>query len=180
MLMSQKKLTTLTLLVVVAGAVAINEFIIRNSTIEQNREVASFGERFEPEQIKWEQELARTLSKETGKTLIGTKPSINEKFLFEALAGKYEASVVDGKLLKISLLSNQTALALSTDNLIKNYPAVFKGAKSFEKFNRNTASETTNEAKTESVVLKNVNGKAIGKVTILRDDQGRVINIEIQ
>lgn len=171
-LMSQKKLTILTLLVIVAGAVSINELIRRNSAQEQNREVASFGERFEPEQIKWEQELAKTVSKETGKTLIGTKPSLNEKFLFEALAGKYEASVVDGKLLKISLIANQTALNLSIDNLIKDYSSVFKDAKSFD--------ITATDATTENVILKNLNGKSIGKVTILKDDQGRVINIEIQ
>lgn len=170
--MSQKKLTILTLLVVVIGAVTINEFIIRNSSKEQEREVASFGERFEPEQIKWEQELAKSVSKETSKTLIGAKPSLNEKFLFEALEGKYEASVVNGKLLKISLMSNQTALELNTDNIIKKYSAVFKDASSYEK--------STLDATTENIILKNVEGKSIGKVMILRDDQGRVTNIEIQ
>jgi hypothetical protein len=170
--MNQKKLTILTLFVVVAGAVTINEFIVRNSTNEQDREVASSGERFEPEQIKWEQELAKTVSKQTGKTLLGEKPSINEKFMFEALEGKYEASVVDGKLLKISLLPNQQALALSTDILIKNYSSIFKGAKSFDTVRA--------DASTEKVNLKNIEGKSIGVVTIARDDQGRVINIEIQ
>jgi hypothetical protein len=170
--MNQKKLTILTLFVVVAGAVTINEFIVRNSTNEQDREVASSAERFEPEQIKWEQELAKTVSKQTGKTLLGEKPNINEKFMFEALEGKYEASMVDGKLLKISLLPNQQALVLSTDVLIKNYSSIFKGAKSFDTVRA--------DASTEKVNLKNIEGKSIGKVTIARDDQGRVINIEIQ
>lgn len=170
--MNQKKLTIITLFVVVAGAVSINEFIIRNSSKEQDREVASFGERYEPEQIKWEQELAKTVSKETGKTLIGTKPSMNDKFLFEALQGKYEANVLNGKLLKISLISNHTALELNTDELIKNYSTVFKDAKSFDK--------SKVDAKTENVVLKNGDGHSIGNVTISRDDQGRVTAIEIQ
>ena len=64
MSMDQKKLTIITLLVVVAGAVGINEMLIRKENKEQNREVASFGERFVPEQIKWEQELARNVSRE--------------------------------------------------------------------------------------------------------------------
>lgn len=162
----------LTLFVVVAGAVLINEFIIRNSSKEQDREIASFGERFEPEQIKWEQELARTVSQRTGKTLLGAKPSLNEKFLFEALEGKYEASVVNGKLLKISLMTSQTALELNTDVLIQKYSSVFKDARSYEK------SEI--DQVTENVILKNADGKAIGKVMILRNDQGRVTNIEIQ
>lgn len=169
--MTQKKLTIITLFVVVAGAVLINEFILRSTVKGQDREVASLGERFEPEQIKWEQELARSVSKETGKTLIGARPSLNEKFLFEALEGKYEASVVNGKLLKISLMTNQTALDLKTDNLIKKYASVFKDATTFE---------TDADKATERVILKNNDGKAIGKVMILRDDQGRVFNIEIQ
>lgn len=178
--MTQRKLTFFTLLVVVASAVAINEFIISSTENqpkdEQNRAVASFGERFEPEQIKWEQELAKTISKEAGKTLIGVKPNLDEKFLFEVLAGKYEATLVEGKLLKISLMPNQTALALDTDHLIKNYSSVFKYATSFERL----GTEVGNEAGNENLVLKNTAGKSLGTVTILRDDQGRVINIEIQ
>lgn len=170
--MNQKNLTFLTLLVVVVGVVSINELIIRNTAGEQNRAVASLGERFEPAQIKWEQELAKTLSKETGKTLLGTKPSLNDKFLFEALAGKYEARVVDGKFLNISLLANQTALELSLDSLIKNYASVFKDAKSFER--------SAGDAGTENIILKNIEGHAIGNVTVMKDDQGRVINIQIQ
>lgn len=169
--MTQKNLTIITLFVVVAGAVLINEFILRSTVKDQDREVASLGERFEPEQIKWEQELARSVSKETGKTLIGARPSLNEKFLFEALEGKYEASVLNGKLLKISLMTNQTALDLKTDNLIKKYASVFKDAAAFE---------TNTDKATEKITLKNNDGKVIGKVMILRDDQGRVLNIEIQ
>lgn len=168
--MNQKKLTVVTLVVVVAGAVLINEFIIRATVKDRDRDVASFGERFEPEQIKWEQELAKSVSKETGKTLIGARPSLNEKFLFEALEGKYEASVVNGKLLKISLMPNQTALDLKTDALIKKYSSVFKDASSFESNTNKTS---------EHVTLRNGDGKTIGKVLILRDDQGRVLNIEI-
>ena len=170
--MNQKNLTIVTLFVAVFGAVLINEFILRSSGKEQDREVASLGERFEPEQIKWEQELAKTVSKETGKTLLGARPSLNEKFLFEALEGKYEASVVNGKLLKISVMSNQTALELNTAKIIQGYAAVFKDASSFEKNN--------SDKLTENITLKNPDGKAIGKVTIVRDDQGRVLNIEIQ
>jgi len=171
--MNQKKLTIMTLIVVVAGAVLVNEFVIRGSNHDKDREVASFGERFAPEQIKWEQELANTVSKETnGKTVVAARPSQNEKFLFEALEGKYESTVVDGKLLKISLIQNSLPLELNTDDLIKKYSSVFKGASSFEK---STAGNGT-----ESVLLKNSDGKSIGNATIHRNNEGRVLEIEIQ
>ena len=171
--MNQKKLTIITLLVVIAGAVLVNEFIIRAGNKDKDREVASFGERFAPEQIKWEQELAHTVAKDSsGKTVVGAKPSQNEKFLFEALEGKYEAQVVDGKLLKISVIQSMLPLELNTDELLKKYSGVFKGASGFEK--------SAVDAQTEAVLLKNADGKSIGNVTIRRNGEGRVLNIEIQ
>jgi hypothetical protein len=171
--MNQKKLTIITLLVVITGAVLINEFVVRAGVKDKDREVASFGERYAPEQIKWEQELAATVAKESnGKTVVGAKPSQNEKFLFEALEGKYEAHVVDGRLLKISVLQNMLPLELNTDDLVKKYAGVFKGAKDFEK--------STVDSQTEAVLLKNGDGKTIGNVTIVRNAEGRVLSISIQ
>ncbi|MGZ3690971.1 MAG: hypothetical protein ACXVAX_05695 [Pseudobdellovibrio sp.] len=171
--MDQKKLTILTLLVVVAGAVGINEMLIRKESKEQNREVASFGERFVPEQIKWEQELARSVSREAhGKTLIADRPSISEKFLYEALEGKYQAQVVNGKLLKITMIPNQEGVTLDTKTAFTKYAGVFKEAKSFE--------SKTVDPTTEDVVLKNAGGQPIGNVTIHRNSEGRLLDLEIQ
>lgn len=170
--MNKKQLTLITLATVVIGAVLVNEFVRRNLSEDQNRDVASFGERFEPEQIRWEQELAKIVSKETtGKTLVAEKPSWNDKFLFEALEGRYEAVVAEGKLLNIRLQPNQTAIELDTQKLIAEYAAVFKNAQSYDK---------AVDGKYENVILKNSTGKAIGKVVFERDDQGRVLSITIQ
>ena len=80
--------------------------------------------------------------------------------------------MVDGKLLKISLIQNMLPLELNTDDLLKKYSAVFKGAKGFEK--------STVDAQTEAVVLKNADGKSIGNVLIHRNGDGRVLDIAIQ
>ena len=171
--MNQKKLIILTLLVVVAGAVTINELVVRAAGKDQNREVASFGERFVPEQIKWEQELAKTVSRDTnGKTLVAGKPSISEKFLYEALEGKYDAQVVDGKLLKITLMQNHEPVILDTAKAIQNYTTVFKNT---EKFEVQKVDNTT-----ESVLLKDASGKQTGVVTIHRTAEGRVLDLEIK
>lgn len=170
--MSQKKLIIVTLVVVVAAAVTVNELVLRSKGQEQNREVASSGERFQPEQIKWEQELAKTVSRDAGKTLIAAKPSISDKFLYEALAGQYEAQVVNGKILKISLMQNNEGLTLDTAGALKKYSAVFKEAQSFETKQVDTA--------IESVVLKNAEGRQIGHVTIRRNNEGKVVDIEIE
>jgi len=172
MVMNQKKLTILTLVVVAAGAVTVNELIMRAGNKEQNREVASFGERYVPEQIKWEQELAKTVSQNTGKTQIGAKPNISDKFLYEALEGHYDAQVVDGKLLKISLRDNNDPVALDIESAIKKYNAVFK----------NSAQHTVEkvDSTTDSVVLKDATGNQTGIVTVKRTAEGRVLNIEIK
>ena len=170
--MNQKKLIIVTLVVVVAAAVTVNELVMRSKGQEQNREVASFGERYAPEQVKWEQELAKTVSRDSGKTLIGAKPTISDKFLYEALAGQYEAQVVNGKILRISLLQNQEGLSLDTPNVLQKYSAVFKDANAFETKKVDSA--------IESVVLKNTEGRQIGHVTIRRNPAGKVVDIEIE
>jgi hypothetical protein len=170
--MNQKKLIIVTLVVVVAAAVTVNELVMRSKGQEQNREVASFGERYQPEQIKWEQELAKTVSRDSGKTLIAAKPTISDKFLYEALAGQYEAQVVNGKILRISLLQNQEGLSLDTTNVLQKYSAVFKDANGFETKKVDTA--------IESVILKNGEGRQIGHVTIRRNPAGKVVDIEIE
>jgi hypothetical protein len=170
--MNQKKLIIVTLVVVVAAAVTVNELVIRSKGQEQNREVASFGERYAPEQVKWEQELAKTVSRDSGKTLIGAKPTVSDKFLYEALAGQYEAQVVNGKILRISLLQNQEGLTLDTPNVLQKYSAVFKDANGFESKQVDSA--------IESVVLKNTEGRQIGHVTIRRNPAGKVVDIEIE
>lgn len=172
--MNQKKLVFLTLVVVVAGAVFVNEMIVKPNAGSQDRDMASATERYQPEQIKWEQELAKTVSREANsQTVIGAKPTLSEKFLYEALEGRYEAEVVNGRILKISLMPNRDALDIDFANVIKKYSSVFKDAKSF---NRKPAAQ----ANGESIALQSADAQTIGVVTVLRNAQGRVVSLEIQ
>ncbi len=172
--MNQKKLVFLTLVVVVAGAVFVNEMIVKPNAQEQNRDMASATERYQPEQIKWEQELAKTVSREANtQTVIGAKPTLSEKFLYEALEGRYEAQVVNGRILKISLMPNRDALDVDFANVIKKYSSVFKDAKSFDR-------KPTAVANGESIALQSADAQTIGLVTVQRNAQGRVISLEIQ
>ncbi|MCC2679330.1 MAG: hypothetical protein K0R29_1906 [Pseudobdellovibrio sp.] len=173
MVMNQKKLTILTLVVVAAGAVTVNELIMRAGNKEQNREVASFGERYVPEQIKWEQELAKTVSQNVGKTQIGAKPSISDKFLYEALEGRYNAEVVNGNILKISLRDSNDPVALDVQSAIKKYGAVFKNSTGF-------STVKSADGTTEDITLQDNNGKQMGTVSVKRTAEGRVLNIEIK
>lgn len=171
--MTQKNITLLSLCAVVLGAVVVNEVIMRSSSSEQDREVASFGERFEPKQIKWEQELAQTVSKETNaKTLLGKKPNLQDRLLFEVFEGHYEAQLQQGKIHKISLMQNQSPIHLSTEDFLKDYVPSMKAFASYE------ISKT--DSKSESVQLKDKDGKSVGQLQIQRDDQGRVLSIELQ
>lgn len=173
--MKQKKLVFLTLVVVVAGAVFVNEMIVKPSQNQSpDRDMASATERYQPEQIKWEQELAKTVSREANsQTVIGAKPSLSEKFLYEALEGRYEAQVVNGRVLKISLMPNREALDIDFTNVIKKYSGVFKDAKSFDR-------QTAQQENGESIALQSADAQTIGRVTVQRNAQGRVISLEIQ
>lgn len=171
--MTQKNIALLSLGAVILGAVVVNEIIIRKADSEQDRQVASFGERFEPKQIKWEQELAKSVSKETNaKTLLGKKPNQQDRLLFEVFAGHYEAQVSQGQIQKISLMPNRAPIELETEYFLKNYAVMLKAFESYE--------ISRVDAKNESVQLKNKQGESVGRLQIQRDDQGRVLSIEVQ
>ena len=173
MAMTQKNITLLSLCAVVLGAVVVNEVIIHASNSEQDRQVASFGERFEPRQIKWEQELAQSVSVEkNAKTLLGKKPNLQDRLLFEVFEGHYEAKLNEGKIQKISLLENQAPIQMNTQDFLKDYATVIR---SFDHYQITSA-----DAKNESIKLKDKAGKDVGSLNIQRDDQGRVLNIEVQ
>ncbi len=171
--MTQKNITILSLCAVVVCAVVVNEIIIRKSDSDQDRAVASFGERFEPNQIKWEQELAQTVSKEKNvKTLLGKKPNLQDRLLFEVFEGRYEAKLDQGKIQKISLLENQSPVELKTEDFMKDYALVMKTFESYQ--------VSKVDSKNESVQLKDKLGQDAGTLKIVRDDQGRVVTIEAQ
>ncbi len=171
--MNQKLVTVLSIGLVVLGAVLVNELVINSSAAEQDRQVASFGERFEPSQIKWEQELANTISKDSSsKTVLGIKPNAQDKLLFEVFEGRYEAQLNQGKINKISLMPNQAPLEINTTQFMNEYAAVLKEFDSYD-----LAKVTPQE---DFVKLKNKSGAVVGNLRISRDDKGRVLSIEVQ
>ena len=178
--MNQKTVTILSMSFVVVAAVAVNEFVLKASSSDQDRQVASFGERFEPDQIKWEQELANTISKDSqSKVILGSKPNLQDRLLFEVFEGHYQAQLSDGKINKISLLPNQNPIEINTAAFIKDYITLMKESvstlKDFDSFEQKAISASSHQ-----IDLKNKSGASIGNLTINHDDQGRVLSIEIQ
>ena len=112
--MSQKTMIVISMCFVVVCAVGVNEFVLKADSTDQNRQVASFTQRFEPEQIKWEQELANSISKDSqSKTVLASKPNYQDRLLFETFAGHYEAHLDGGKINKITLLPHQAPVELN-------------------------------------------------------------------
>ena len=112
--MQQKNITIFSMLGIVLAAVLVNETVIRPNEADQNRQVASLTERFEPNQIKWEQELAKTVSRlPQPKLMIGHRPNLQDRLIYEVFEGRYEAKLEEGKMKKITLMHNQVPLELS-------------------------------------------------------------------
>ena len=171
--MNQKAITMMSVTVVILGAVGVNEFVLKSASADQDRALASFGERFEPSQIKWEQELANSISKDDkSKTVLATKPNSQDRLLFEAFEGRYEAQLNQGKINKIALLPNQAPIEINTVDFMKQYANVMKDFETYE-----IGSST---AALDSVLLKNKSGAVVGNLSITRDDKGRVLSIELQ
>lgn len=171
--MKQKIVTALSIAGVIVGAAVVNQLVLKSTTEDQDRQVASFGERFEPNQIKWEHELANTISKDNqSKTVLGIKPNLQDKLLYEVFEGRYQAQLEQGKINRISLLPNQAPLEISTAEFMQEYATVLKEFDSYA-----VAQPTALE---DSIQLKNKSGVVVGNLKISRDDQGRVLAIEVQ
>lgn len=169
--MKQKTINILSMAFVLVASVLVNEIVLKATTSDKERDVASFGERYEPNQIKWEHELANTISKNTDlKTVVAMKPNDKDQLLFEVLEGRYEARMESGKIHKISLLPNQMPVEIKTNDFMKKYLTVAKNISNYETQKNNDNSDT--------VVLKNSSGTVVGQLKISRDDQGRVLSIE--
>lgn len=170
--MTQKTTTVLAMAFVIVASVLVNELVMK-ATSDKERDVASFGERFEPKQIKWEQELANSISQDDkAKTILATKPNLQERLLFQILEGRYEAQATNGKIHKITLLPNQAPLEIKTSDFMKEYSAV---SKEFDVYEVEATS-----ALEDSVKLKKKSGEVVGNLVINRDDKGRVIGVEVQ
>lgn len=171
--MSQKAITIFSMCLVVACAVAVNEFVLKADSTDQNRQVASFAQRFEPEQIKWEQELANSLAQDSqSKTVLASKPTHQDRLLFETFEGRYEAHLNQGKIDKITLLPNQAPIEIKTDAFMKDYASTMKEFDSYEL--------QPSVGALDAVDLKNKAGAIVGHLFISRDDKGRVLSIEVQ
>lgn len=171
--MTQKTTTILALGFVIAASVLVNELVLKATSSDKDRDVASFGERFEPNQIKWEQELANTISKDPhAKTVLGIKPNPHDKLMFEIFEGRYQAQFADGRIRKIVLLPNQSPLEIKTAAFLQEYAALSKDFDVYEM--------TASTALSESVNLKKKSGEVVGNLVISRDDRGRVIAVEMQ
>lgn len=171
--MNSKYITLLSIGAVVLAAVAVNELVLKTSTADQNRQVASSAQRFEPEQIKWEQELAKTISADPkANTVLGSKPNTQDRMLFETFEGRYQAQVNLGQINKITLLPNQDPIELKTERFLQQYSASLKNFASYEKKSAANGKD--------AVELKDKTGAVLGQVVIQRDDKGRVLSIEVQ
>lgn len=177
--MTKKNISILTFSFILVASVLVNEMVLRKSknSSDQDRDVASFGERFEPSQIKWEHELAQSVANDKqAKTLIGKKPNIQDKVLYEVFEGRYEAILNQGKIQKISLLQNQTPVVLKTEDFLKNYiQEIFK-------YDHYTVlpSDTVKNSRDQFIQLLNASGNTIGTLQFTHDDQGRVLEIQIK
>lgn len=143
------------------------------SHIEENdREVASFGERNSVDQIKWEHSLARDLAAGKVKTQLSSEVSWQDVFVYEFLRGQYNISVKQGQIEKITLQDQQEGFVIDINQFMKDYGSKMKN---FTKFEVRQV-----DAKQDVVELKDASGAGAGAFLINRNDQGRVVEIVVQ
>lgn len=173
MKLDQRKLTILSLIAVVAAAVLVNELVLKDNLSEQDRGIASFGERNEPAQIKWEQDLARTVSQDKqGTSMVAKKPTSIDRLMFEMLEGKYEAELNKGVISRLVVQRNQNPIAIDTELFLKNYGSLLRSYDHYESAQLDPLHE--------SVTLKNKAGDVVGGFIIERDSESHVLTIDVK
>lgn len=161
----------LSLVAVIAIAFATHYFFV-NHIEENDREVASFGERNSVEQIKWEQNLARDLAAGKVKTQLPSQVSWQDVFVYEFLRGQYNISLKEGQIDRITLQDQQEGFAIDVNQFMKDYGSKIK---KFSKFEVKKV-----DAKQDIVELSDASGHDAGAILINRNDLGRVTEIVIQ
>lgn len=161
------------MIAVVASAILVNEFVLKDNSMDSGRQMASFGERNEPDQIRWEQELAKSVSQDAqGTSMVGKKPSRIDRLMFEMLEGKYEAELNRGVVSRLVIQRNQTPVQLNTETFMKNYGSVLRNFDRYE--------VSLLDPLHENVILKNKNGENVGQFVIERDSLNRVVGIDVK
>lgn len=156
---------------VIAIAFATHYFFVQH--IEENdREVASFGERNSAEQIKWEQSLARDLATGKVKTQLASQVSWQDIFVYEFLRGQYNISVKQGQIDRITLQEQHEGFAIDVNQFMKDYGSKIKN---FSKFEIKKI-----DSKQDIVELLDASGSNAGTFLFNRNDQGRVTEIVVQ
>lgn len=156
---------------VIAVAFATHYFFVKHIE-EQDRDVASFGERNSVDQIKWEQNLARDLAEGKVKTQLSSQVSWQDVFVYEFLRGQYNISLKQGQIDRITLQEQHEGFAIDVNQFMKDYGAKIKNYSKYE--------VKKIDAKQDVIVLQDASGHDAGAFLFNRNDQGRVTEIVVQ
>ena len=157
--------------VFVLGIAFFTHFFFVQRIENQNRDVASFGERNSSGQIKWEQKVAEELAG-TGSVQGSQKLSWHDALVYEYLAGQYSVDIKQGHIQKLELQGQMDGVRFTTKEFIDKFGPKIKN---YSQYKINQLDQTT-----EKVELVDSVGHPAGAFVIQRNDQGRVQSISVQ
>lgn len=152
-------------------AFVTNHFFI--SKVEStDRRLANFSERNNPKQIKWEHQVASDLAAHKESVQASVKPSWQDQLIYEVLLGQYDVKMQDGVISRISLQQSMQGVDVSTEQFIERFG---KKIKNFESYK--VQKMTQNE---EKIQLFDQAGSLSGTFSIKRNENGKILNFDIQ
>ncbi|MFN3455686.1 MAG: hypothetical protein ACK41T_12070 [Pseudobdellovibrio sp.] len=160
------------LIFVLIIAFCTNYFFVSRIQANQDRGVASFGERSSIHQIKWEQKLAKDISSGKMRMQMPTQVSWQDVLVYEYLRGQYNVSLQDGYIEKITVQNADAGLVIDVNQFMSEYGKKIKNYSSYEVKNLNK--------QTDVVELRDEQGSSAGEFQFNKDSDGRVTSINIQ
>lgn len=104
----------------------------RDDIEKQGRAVASIDNTIDVRQVKWEQELAKSISKNNSEqVLAGGRPSLQDQLVFGELEGKYGVKLSAGRISSLEFLSEANIanpkLVMDRAGFLEKYRGVLAG-----------------------------------------------------
>lgn len=171
----RRSVLALSILSVLMLSVISNQWLTKSSEQAHSRGIASVGE-VTISNVKWEHELANTLSSAKGVSgNMAERPSLRDELVFGELEGRYGVRIKDGRVESLEYTAREGESALG----LKDRSAFLMKYRSVLAVNFDQAGLASSAPGTETWNLMNSDKTIVGTAKFSLDQSGNVTSINL-
>lgn len=179
--MQSRAWLALSILSVLMLTVFMNQFMIRPEIVvipeSAGRGIASIDGANIARDIRWEHDLAQSLSQAQGKPAhLAVKPTLRDELIFGYLEGKYGMKIADGRIESLEFIDAQAG---DQPLVVRDRALFLNRYKSAFGLDYAQISQTESTASSESYNLVAEDKTIVGKAQFQLDGDGRLVSLKI-